>query len=75
MVTTKELDAFFKVKMKESGKTQKEVAEELGYRLPQNFLNKLHRGTFRSLEERKLAQLLGYEVQWVKKDSVRGLQR
>ena len=64
----RKFENFIKQKIREAKMTQRDVANMLGFKLPQIFLNKLHSGTFRSLEERALAEMLGYNVIWQKFD-------
>ena len=66
---TRDFENFIRGMICQGGITQKNAALALGYlKNQQNFLNKLHRGTFRSLEERELAGLLGYRVTWVREN-------
>ena len=60
----RKFENFIKQKIREAQMTQRDIAKMLGFKLPQIFLNKLHNGTFRSLEERSLAEILGYNVVW-----------
>lgn len=64
----RKFENFIKQKIREAQMTQRDIAKMLGFKLPQIFLNKLHNGTFRSLEERSLAEILGYNVVWQKID-------
>jgi hypoxanthine-guanine phosphoribosyltransferase len=62
-----------KVKIIEAGKTITDVAELLGqkYGKPvsvQNLSQKIRRGTLKISEIEDIADVLGYEVKWVKKD-------
>jgi predicted XRE-type DNA-binding protein len=66
-MTKDELNTFIRVKMIESGKmTQAKAAAFLG--MPQsNFSRKLRSGTFTYIEMEKLAETLGYTIEWIKK--------
>lgn len=67
----RDFENFIRGMICQGGITQKDAATKLGYdKNPQNFLNKLHRGTFRALEERELAELLGYHVAWIRENHV-----
>lgn len=50
--------------------SQKELAEKIGLKNHKNMMNKLYRGTFRVMEERRLADELGYRVIWIGKDKL-----
>lgn len=61
-----------KAKIIETGWTIKDVAAELTKRYnnnysPENLSNKLRRGTIQYQEVKEIADILGYEIKWVKK--------
>lgn len=66
-MTINDLNIFISVKLAESGKvTQAKAAEILGTPAS-NFSRKLKKGTFSYLEMVRLAEGLGYKIEWIKK--------
>ena len=64
----KELETLISVKMLEHDRTsQAEVAKVIGI-TQQNFSRKIRNGSFSYLTVVKIADYLGYDVEWKKKD-------
>lgn len=66
-MNAEELEKLINIKLIESGKkTQRNAAEILGME-QSNFNRKLKKGNFSYLEIVRLAEGLGYKIEWIKK--------
>lgn len=66
-MNAEELEKLINIKLIESGKkTQRNAAEILGME-QSNFNRKLKKGNFSYLEMVRLAEGLGYKIEWIKK--------
>lgn len=67
-----EMQKFFKSKLAMSGMTFTKLIEEYNksneHTTVSNINNKLSRGTIKYSEIVKLADIMGYDIQWVKRD-------